>query len=430
MAELDTYEEVKTYLYGLKHHGAKYGIDRMQLLGEKIEHPDRSFPLIHIAGSNGKGSTCAMLEAIYRAHDLKTGLFTSPHLISQGERIQVNREILGNAATVAYTRELKRHAEELARICPDDHPSFFEFMVAMAFLHFAREKVDVGVIETGLGGRLDATNIVLPELSVITSISLDHCDMLGETLEAIAAEKAGIVKPGRPVVMGNLPPEAERVIRRVAKRSGSPVFSVRERFGEDYSNYPNTNLGGSYQKVNAAAAWLVTEILQQQFPVHPVRVSEALLDINWPARWDRYVINQRTLILDTSHNQEGAEMLARQLEELVESTGAKPVIAVGTLGQVRADHLLPVVARFAREIYLLQPSQPRAATFAMMRESIPDHFNGKVRDCQVPDLFPSVGVCAFGEPGDIVVATGSIYLIGEIMEALFHEIPVHEHMLQ
>ena len=213
---LSDYAAVQEYLFSLKARGVKFGVDRMQSWAGALGHPERKTPWIHVAGTNGKGSVSAMLESILRAAGWRTGLYTSPHLVRLGERVQVNREILSEAEIAAYTRELEPIADAVSRGSPDDHPSFFEFMTAMAFLHFARSGCQIAVIETGMGGRLDATNVVVPEVSVITSIGLEHCEFLGDTLAAIAAEKAGIIKSGVPVVMGHVPPEAAAVIRRTA----------------------------------------------------------------------------------------------------------------------------------------------------------------------------------------------------------------------
>jgi len=194
------YAAVQDYLFSLKARGIKFGIDRMRMMVEALGHPERAVPTIHLSGTNGKGSTSAMLDAILHAAGWRTGLYTSPHLVRLGERVQVNRALLTEAELAAFTRELRPIAEEISRDHPDDHPSFFEFMTAMAFLQFQRQHCDVGIIEVGMGGRLDATNVVLPEVAAITSISLDHCEMLGDSVEKIATEKAGIIKAGRPVV--------------------------------------------------------------------------------------------------------------------------------------------------------------------------------------------------------------------------------------
>lgn len=425
------YETIKDYLFGLKHHGAKYGIERMALLANELGHPERRFPTVHIAGTNGKGSTSAMLETIFRASGRTTGLFTSPHLVYQGERIQINRQNLPPAEVVRLTQYLRGIAEKLAARDPDDHPSFFEFMTAMAFLRFAELKVDIGIIETGLGGRLDATNILDPLLSVITSISLDHTEILGDTLTAIAFEKAGIIKPGRPVVLGLLPDEAEREIRRIAALRESPVHSVRQRFGDQINDFPVTNLAGDFQRCNAATALLAAELLETRFPGLLPGAREALQQVSWPGRWDcRPCQDGKTLILDATHNPEGAAALEGNLASLRAQIGRKPIILVGTLGETRARALMPVLARHARALMLLRPAQPRACTFEQLEAAIPANFAGTVSRHRVHELIPANRQLMPGEPGETIVATGSIYLIGEILEALEHPQPANEQILQ
>jgi len=211
-----SYAAVQDYLFSLKACGVKFGIDRMGVLVEALDHPERRYPVIHVAGTNGKGSVSAMLDAVLHAAGWRTGLYTSPHLVKLGERVQVDRRLLTEQEIVAYTDELRPVAGNPALFSAADHPSFFEFMTAMAFLQFARRQVDVALVEVGLGGRLDATNVVQPEVAAITSIGLDHCDMLGDRIELIAEEKAGIIKPGCPVVLGRMPAVAEEVIRAIA----------------------------------------------------------------------------------------------------------------------------------------------------------------------------------------------------------------------
>lgn len=428
--DLPDYAAVKNWLYSLKNTGAKYGIERMRVFARDLGHPERRFPVIHVAGTNGKGSTCAMLEAVFRHHGHRTGLFTSPHLVHQGERIQVDRRILSHAEIVDHTRRLRHVAARVARHDADLHPTFFEFMTGMAFMKFAEAGVDIGLIETGLGGRLDSTNVVQPEVTVITSISLDHTEILGDTVEAIAREKAGILKPGKPVVLGDLCPAAEAVVRSVADDLRCPVHSIRETFGGSVENYPETSLAGEFQRRNAAIAVLVSDLLAERFGLDRAGVAEALRRVRWAGRWDHYKLADKTLILDATHNPEGALQLERNLERIVGETGKPPVLIAGVLGARRARGLFPVVAKFAREIILVRPNQARASSFKEMEEAIPADFKGPVRRATVRGLFPVVGLCEAGGPGATVVATGSIYLIGEIMEAVFHEIPVAEHVLQ
>jgi dihydrofolate synthase / folylpolyglutamate synthase len=413
------YAAVQDYLFGLKTAGVKFGVDRMRILTELLGHPERAVPCVHVAGTNGKGSVSAMLESILRASGRKTGLYTSPHLVRLGERVQVNRDILAEEEITAYVRELKPVADGIAsRGGLDDRPSFFEFMTAMAFLQFSRKGCDISVIEVGLGGRLDATNIVDPEVSIVTSIGLDHCDMLGNTLEAIAGEKAGIIKRGRPVVIGRMPPEAEAKVREVAASAGSRVISVREEFGEDVSKYPHPNLEGDYQRWNAAAATLAARLLPAKFGVSRKSIEAGLAAVDWPGRWQRTNLGGRLAILDSSHNPEGAGVLDSNLLRLREETGRSPVAIVGALGTMRAGPLLEVLSRHCREICLVVPHQSRASTHAELEALVPATFRGRVIRSTVEELFPGPSVCTAGEADDVIVVTGSIYLLGEILSRL------------
>ena len=406
------FSEISDYLFSLKNRGSKYGIDRMQQFVEALGHPQRKYPLIHVAGTNGKGSVCAMLEAIYRDNGYRTGLFSSPHLVHLGERAQVNRQILGEAGIVKYVNELRPIAAEIGKDDPDLHPTFFEFVAAMAFLRFASEAVDIALIETGLGGRLDATNVVDPELSIITSISFDHMELLGDTLAKIATEKAGIIKPGKPVLIGCLPEEAEAVMRATAKERGSPLYAVKDRFTE--ATLPQTNLTGGFQRWNAAVAVYATELLAERFPVES---TGALKAIDWPGRWQKVECAGRTLILDATHNPEGAEALKENLKQLVQSEG-KPILLAGTLGEERGRSLMQAVAPFARELHLVEPAQDRATSTAFLESCLPVERDFDVHYADLKTAFPSAEVCALGQPGATIVVTGSIYLIGEVLERI------------
>ncbi len=425
------YAATQNYLFSLKARGVKFGIDRMRALVAGLGHPDLAVPCVHLAGTNGKGSTAAMLDAIFHAAGWRTGLYTSPHLVRLGERVQVGRVPLTEAEIIAYTRELKPVAEAVARDAPEDHPSFFEFMTAMALFQFARKRCDVAIIETGLGGRLDATNIVVPEVAIITSIALDHCEMLGDTLELIAAEKAGIIKPGRPVVLGRLPASAEAVIRRIAAERGSPVLSVRAEFGEDIDTYPTTHLEGDYQRWNAATATLAARCFPARWRLTPDIVARGLHETNWPGRWERtQLADGRLLVLDASHNAEGAAVLDANLRRLVSETGRAPVVMTGALGAARARALIEVICQHAREIHLLMPHQSRACTFEQLEAMVPADFVGRVQRTTIEELFPKARTCMAGEPDDALVVTGSIYLLGEIMERLAPERGPGEGRLQ
>ena len=428
--ESTDYAAVTDYLFGLKAHGAKFGIDRMALLAEALGHPERAVPCVHIAGTNGKGSVAAMLDAILHSAGWRTGLYTSPHLVKLGERVQVERRMLTENEITTYTHELRPVAEKLAAVSADDHPSFFEFMTAMAFLQFALRSCDVSVIEVGLGGRLDATNIVTPEVSVITSISMDHCEWLGEELEKIAAEKAGIIKPGRPVVIGRMPAAAERVIRGIAAEHGAPLVSVTEKFGDDVAHYPTTNLECEYQRWNAATATLAARALAPRWRITEEALANGLRHVDWPGRWQRVHVDGRLTILDASHNPEGAQVLDGNLAHLVAETGCAPIVITGALGASRAGPLLETIARHAREIHLAVPHQARACSHDELAALVPKTFRGRVVRATVESLFPTAGHCTAGGADDVLVVTGSIYLLGEVMARLMPERGAGEGRLQ
>jgi dihydrofolate synthase/folylpolyglutamate synthase len=425
------YAAVQDYLFGLKTAGVKFGVDRMRILSDLLGNPERAVPCVHVAGTNGKGSVSAMLESILRASGRRTGLYTSPHLVRLGERVQVNRGILTEEEITAYTHELQPLAEQIASSGGlDDRPSFFEFMTAMAFLQFARRKCDCSVIEVGLGGRLDATNIVEPEVSVVTSIGMDHCDMLGDTLEAIAGEKAGIIKPGRPVVLGRMPPGAEAAIRAVAASKGAPLVSVREEFGEDIERYPRPGLEGDYQRWNAATATLAARLLDPRFGISEATIESGLSAVDWPGRWQRIELGGRLAILDSSHNPEGAGVLDHNLSRLRLETGREPVAIVGALGTRRAGPLLEVLCRHCKELHLVVPHQARASTYEELEALVPGSFRGPVIRTTVEELFPSPLICSAGGAEDVIVLTGSIYLLGEVLSRLEPERGPGEGRLQ
>ncbi len=393
------------WLTGLRNLGSRLGIDRMRALSERLGRPERCAPSFHVAGTNGKGSTSAMIEAIQRAQGRRTGLYTSPHLVEIGERLQVDRVPTTEARVVALAEELRPHYEAIAAADAGLAPTFFELITAAAWVEFRTRQVDVIVLETGLGGRLDATNICTPEVCVITSIGLDHQEYLGATLAAIAGEKAGILKPGVPCVVGQLPAEAEAVIVQRAREIGAPLHFVRDRFG---SSLPETNLLGAHQRWNAGAAWLACE-LATRLPFDVQVARAALQNVAWAGRWQRLTLNDgRTLIIDGSHNEEGI----RTIEPLLAALEG-PTIIVGALGVDRARPLVVAAARHAARLVLVRPDNERACTVEQLAALVPADFRGEVVRTTVAELFPSAATCA--TQGATVVVLGSLYLVGEVL---------------
>ncbi len=412
----EDFREITRFLYALRNRGSRYGLDRMIRFSAARGHPERRVPCVHVAGTNGKGSVCALIEAALRAGGFRTGLYTSPHLVDLGERIQVDRVALPAEQITGMTAALRETARHLGDESDPDYPSFFEFMTMMAFQCFAAVPVDCSVLEVGLGGRLDATNVVVPEVSVITSIGLDHMDILGDTLEKIAAEKAGIIKPGVPVVMGRVPPEAEKVIRSAAEKRGAPLTSVTDRFAAD--SLPETNLCGGFQRWNAATARTALATIAAKFPLEPSTIDHAFRHVEWAGRWEERIVGGRSLLFDCTHNAEGARELDANLRNRYGEPRGDVDVIVGSLGLERARAVLAVVAPFARRIHLVRPSQPRASSFQEMRDCAPADFRGEIIDSDVERIFPGGNRLDLPAGRDPVLLTGSVYLIGEVLARL------------
>ncbi len=396
------------YLYSLRNKGSSYGIERMLEFTQRLGNPQNSFPSIHVAGTNGKGSVCSMLSSIYLENGYKVGMFTSPHLVELGERVQVNGEILSFEEIERIVNEIRPVAEEMEAEKPGMHPTFFEVMTAVAFLTFQSQKVDLAVLETGLGGRLDSTNVVTPELSVITSISLDHCEILGSEIPEIANEKAGIVKEGIPVLSGILPPDALLVIQEVAQKRGAPHFDLMNMNADQY---PETNLDGYYQRRNAALAKKSVQILNARFPIEKENTLRGLQKVKLRGRW-QFVSGSPPLLLDASHNQEGFIGLIENLSELNQSFTAW----IGAMGADRGKKLIEAITSFEpNRIVLFQPEQPRACSHELLKSMIPNAYQGRISFGSWNNIGRELRQCN-NDP--LVLVTGSIYLVGRVLSEI------------
>ena len=411
------YARLHDQLVRLRNRGSRYGVERMRALVAELGHPQASFPCLHVAGTNGKGSVCALVEAALRRAGYRTGLYTSPHLRHLGERVQVDRVPLGAADCLRLVERVRPAAAAVAAGPLGEEPSFFEWMTALAFLRFAEAGVDCAVLETGLGGRLDATNVVESEAAALTSVGLDHCEQLGPTRARIAGEKAGIFRAGRPVVLGLLAPDAEAVARGRAEALGCPVLSVAESFGGE-EDYPETNLFGAYQRRNAATAWLLLDAVADRFPV-PAEVRRAAFrTVHWPGRWEERTVGGRPVILDCTHNEEGARALGENLQARLGPPRGELEIVLGTLGRDRVEALLPVLLPYARSLHLVVPDQPRALPAEEIATLVPSSFAGEVRAARLEEIFPSPETCGLpGAPAPVLL-TGSLYLLAEVLERL------------
>ena len=291
--------------------GMRPGLDTIRAVMAALGNPQDTLLCIHVAGTNGKGATAAMLDSVLRAAGCRVARYTSPHLVSLNERFFLD-------GAPAPQDELEAAADEvfpvIARLEREQglEVTFFEALTAVAFVLFARRRPDVTVLETGLGGRLDATNVISsPLVSVITRIGLDHCDWLGTTHAAIATEKAGIVKPGRPVVCGAMPPEALDAIRAVAARQGAPLVCAAP-----WTPPPGFALFGAFQKENAATVKAALDVLKGEgFAISDAAIADGLAHVVWPGRCQRVTKNGATYVVDGAHNPDAATALARVLKD-------------------------------------------------------------------------------------------------------------------
>lgn len=410
------------FLFDLELFGIKLGLDNIRALCDFLGNPQNRYPVVHIAGTNGKGSTAAILESILLAAGYKVGLYTSPHLVRFNERVRVNREEVPDAFIEGFVGQLRPEIEK-------HKATFFEATTALAFQYFADRKVDIVIIETGLGGRLDATNVVLPVFSVITSIDKDHTDRLGKSLVKIAFEKAGIIKPERPVVVGNLKSAAFRVVAETAERKGAPLTAAAEcapvkllksdwsgsrfRVAEDFSPSGELflNLAGRYQGENLSVALAAVELLREQgFSISPKACEAGARSVFWPARLEM-ISKEPPVVLDVAHNAAAAARLAGSLRRLWHG---KVVFVLGILGDKDYHRFLLALKPLAKYFYFVRPNSKRALEPGILAETIGDSVPNEVVEKPADALWKAYALLG---PGELLAVTGSHYVVGEILEA-------------
>ncbi len=405
------YSSAIQFLYDLQLFGTQPGLETTFKLAGLMGNPERNLRFIHVAGTNGKGSTCAMLESIYRAAGLKVGLYTSPHLVTFGERIQINRQPISESDIIRLVEKMQ---VVLKKFPAGTHPTFFEVVTVMALEYFAEQRCDLVIWETGLGGRLDATNIVTPLASVITNIQLDHQKWLGDTYAQIAFEKAGIIKPGIPALTATTQPEALTVIRDTAARHQSPLTIVT---AADLNRPPldtvNLPLLGEHQKWNAALAIATVQTLQAQIPVSDTQLHRGLETVSWAGRLQVVKPNpHQTILLDGAHNVPGMEILREAL--LKYFPGQKPTLILGMLGDKDWPLMCQIIAPLADRIFLVPVASQRTANPDELSQAC-HHANptAPITVCDSLELaLTQTSTAAF------LLLTGSIYLIGEALERL------------
>ena len=396
------------WLFSLERLGMKFGLENMFTLSAELGNPCQRFPSVHIAGTNGKGSVTAMIDAALSAAGFFSARYTSPHLVRLEERFVLGGKECTTAELTAAVARVRSAVDALLERGELEAPAtFFECTTAAAFELFAAARVDIAVLEVGLGGRLDATNIVTPLVSAITTIDLDHQAQLGTTIEEIATEKAGIIKPGVPVVIGRIPAAAQVVISEAARNAGSPL--VRALESATLPGGTRLALDGAHQRDNAAVAIAVLEALADRgFKVGERAVRRGLESVNWPGRLERVKYGDADVLLDAAHNPAGARALASYIRE-IDWTDATLVFAAMNDKDARGmlEELAPVVAR----IICTTAPTPRAEAvdvLANVAASLPGA--GTVE--AIEDPLAALKNAAAGS-GRVVVA-GSIFLMGPL----------------
>lgn len=428
------YSEVLAYLFSLHRFGVKLGLEAITDILQRLDHPQRKYPTLHIAGTNGKGSSAAMLVAMLQAGGYRVGLYTSPHLMDFRERIRVQDEDISEECVCGLTEHIRRVADPLNSL------TFFELTTAMAFQHFLNEQVDIAVIEVGLGGRFDATNVLDPLGVLITGIGLDHEMHLGPTLQAIAREKAGIIHQKVPVVLGQMPEGVSQIIEDIAQESYAPLY----RFGQEFSiseisqteftycglrdsfSGLQTNLQGRHQMNNAGHALALLEsATAERFPLSIDTIKSGLQHVRLKGRME-IVQHNPTIILDGAHNPLGARVLFDFLQsQLHDCPGRKLIVILGMMQDKNCGEFLRVLLPLVNSLIVTQPHMDRAMSADALAQAV-------LGDDLVLSVIlnPWEAYCKArdsADPSDLICVTGSLFLVGEVLQ---HLAPPHSPMVQ
>ena len=415
-----TYDEALEYIHGISWSFCKPGLERISELCERLGHPERRLKFIHVAGTNGKGSTSSMLDSVLRCAGYKVGLYTSPYIYRFNERMRVNGESISDEALARITETVRPIADSMA-----DKPTEFELITAIAFLYFLEEACDVVVLEAGMGGRLDSTNVIRePLLSIITGIALDHTAFLGDTVEKIAAEKAGIIKDLAPVLFGGEDGDAEAVIRDTAERLGSPYARVlhgeleithADLFGTHFSYRGEKyalSLLGLYQPKNAATVIEAVELLRKRgLEISDAVLHEGLRGARWRGRFE-IIMREPTVIFDGAHNPEG---IASAVESIKHYLGEERVyVFSGVLRDKDYSYIASRISEVASRAYTITPDNPRALTA--------EEYAGELQRCGVEALhYSGIGealaaaIADAKKDGRVLVCLGSLYTYVDVM---------------
>ncbi len=430
-----SYADSIEYLYNLQKYGIKLGLDNIRTLMSLFNNPQKDFLSVHVAGTNGKGSTSAMIASMLQASGLKVGLFTSPHLVSFTERVRINNEKISEQDVVGLTDEIRKAISKT----DDFSPTFFEVVTTIGFLYFKRNNIDIAIIETGMGGRLDATNVIKPEVSVITNISYDHKEFLGNALKEIAGEKAGIIKEGIPVVTSRQDKSAMQVLRKKADEQGSEIFEYGKDFSAvlkeedingcvfDYQGEAKINnlwmpLIGRHQMFNAASALKAVEILSKRLPdmsgLSPDVMRTGLETVKWPGRLE-FVSYNPPILIDGAHNPDASAVLADSLKRLFLKKYNRMILILGVMADKDIEGILSPLLPLASQIICTVPNYSRAESPQRLADRAVSMGYKNIHTA--PAVMKAIELAKSkikDAKSDLILITGSLYTIGEVKEIL------------
>lgn len=440
-APLSTYQEAADWINGLISFGVRPGLERMQLLMERLGNPERRLRFIHVAGTNGKGSTCAYLTSVLIKSGYDVGTFTSPYITKFTNRFQYNGEDIPEETLRDLSNMLKPHVEAIAAT-ELGSPTMFEVSTAIAILYFAKVTFpDYVVWETGLGGRMDVTNIVSPAISLITNVGHDHMDILGDTIEQVAWEKAGIIKPGVPIVSTATQPEVVAILKEKAAQSKSTLYLLGEQFSyeqieaqEDRQSFRfrgpfrsieplEISLNGAHQVANAALSIMALEVLRQYnaLLVDDDQLNEGLRSAAWPGRLEM-VTREPRILLDGAHNPEGAQTLAAALKSTYSYNRAH--VMMGMLENKNHTETIKHILPIADSLIVTEPDfrkKMSAESFASIVREIAAETGSSVNLIVEPDWRAALDkLKQLIAEGDLGVVTGTLYLISDVRAGLLH----------
>ena len=423
------YKEAIDYIYNLNKYGMKLGLKNISALLELFDNPHLKTKLIHIAGTNGKGSTAAVLHSILQRANYKAGLYTSPHLVSFQERMKINGEYITQDEVCALLKRLKPAIRKVAHTEGCQHPTFFEVITAMAFIYFYEKKVDFAIMEVGLGGRLDATNVCQPLVSIITHLSFDHMAQLGNTLSEIAAEKGAIIKQKTAVVCAQQLPEAAQIIKKIAQEEKAPLYIFGEQFKAtlessllkgNYFNYTGIEqniinlfvpLAGEYQLENTSLAIAAAELLHKMgFIINREAIIEGVRHTQWPGRFE--LVREKPLtILDGAHNPDGVTQFMTNLKRLIPD---KRIIAVlGVFQDKDFTAIVKTIVTQVNQVIITMSDNLRAAPASVLAEEVARYMDKKYiseTDNVAAAIDKSLQIA---QDDEVIIITGSLYTVGE-----------------